>query len=82
MSEDARTASEIASLIKACAATSLGPRPRDLQICIFGESPEWRCSLSPATQASNFEYRDGVLGVAKELQRTVKLTRRQEQDPH
>jgi hypothetical protein len=75
MSEDARTASEIASLIKARAATSLGPWPRDLQICIFGEFPEWRCSLSPAMQASNFEYRDGVLGIAKALQRMVKLAR-------
>jgi hypothetical protein len=60
-----------------------GQRDRKLDQGACGrQSPEWRCSVSPATQASNFEYRDGVLGIAKELQRTVKLTRRQEQDPH
>jgi hypothetical protein len=73
MTNHLRTASEIAGLIKARAITSLGPWPRDLQISIFGVSPEWRCSLSPAMQASDIEYRDGVLGIAKALQRAVKL---------
>ena len=82
MTDELRTASEIASLIKARATSSLGPWPRDLQIYIFSETPGWRCGLSPATQESDAEYRDGILGIAKQLQRTVKLTRRQEQDPH
>jgi hypothetical protein len=75
MTDHLRTASGIAGLIKARASSSLGPWPHDLQIYVFAEKPEWRCSLSPATQASNLEYRDGVLSIAKELQRTIKLAR-------
>ena len=73
MTNHVRTASEIAGLIKARASSSLGPWPHDLQIYIFAEKPEWRWSLSPATQASDVEYREGVLLIAKELQSTIKL---------
>jgi hypothetical protein len=75
MTNESRTASEIADMIKARATSSLGPWPRDLQLFIFGDRPDWRCGLSPAMQESDVEYREGVLGIAKELQRTVKLAR-------
>jgi hypothetical protein len=75
MTDELRTAGEIADMIKARATSSLGPWPRDLQLYIFGDNPEWRCSLSPAMQESDVEYREGVLGIATELQRTIKLAR-------
>jgi hypothetical protein len=73
VTDHSRTAGEIAGLIRARASSSLGPWPHDLQIYIFAEKPEWRCGLSPATQASDVEYREGVLRIAKELQSTIKL---------
>jgi hypothetical protein len=69
------TAGEIADMIKARATSSLGPWPRDLQLYIFGDAPGWRCGLSPAMQASDVAYREGVLGIVTELQRTIKLAR-------
>jgi hypothetical protein len=73
MTDQLRTAGEIAGLIRARASSSFGPWPHDLQIYIFAENPQWRCGLSPATQASDVEYREGVLRIAKELQKTIKL---------
>jgi hypothetical protein len=75
MTDELRTAGEITDMIKTRATSSLGPWPRDLQLYIFGETLAWRCGLSPAMQESDVEYREGVLGIATELQRTIKLAR-------
>jgi hypothetical protein len=68
MTEDPKTAREIVRMIKAQAYLSLGPWPIDLQIFIFGTTSGWRCGLSPAALASETEYREAVLQIAKELQ--------------
>jgi hypothetical protein len=70
MSEAERKPAEIAALVRSHAELSLGPWPRDLQLFIFVLKSEWKCGLSPATQESDAEYRDGVLRIAKELQKT------------
>jgi hypothetical protein len=75
MSEEPKTAREIARLIKEQAYLSLGPWPNDLQLIIFNTTSGWRCGLSPATQACDTEYREAVLQIAKELQSTVSLVR-------
>jgi hypothetical protein len=62
-------------MIKEQAYLSLGPWPIDLQIFIFGTTSGWRCGLSPAALASETEYREAVLQIAKELQSTVTLVR-------
>jgi hypothetical protein len=69
MADDVKTAREIAEAIKGQAAVSLGPWPRDLELFIFGAKDSWSCGLSPARQASDIEYREGVLQIARELQR-------------
>jgi hypothetical protein len=75
MTEDPKTAREIVRMIKEQAYLSLGPWPIDLQIFIFGTTSGWRCGLSPAALASETEYREAVLQIAKELQSTVTLVR-------
>ena len=75
MTEEPKTATEIARKIKEQAYLSLGPWPVDLQIFIFGTTSGWRSGLSPATQASDSEYRESVLQIARELQSTVSLVR-------
>jgi hypothetical protein len=75
MTEEPKTATEIARKIKEQAYLSLGPWPVDLQIFIFGTTSGWRSGLSPATQASDSEYREAVLQIARELQSTVSLIR-------
>jgi hypothetical protein len=59
---------EIARLIKEQAVVSLGPWPRDLELLIFVSNAGWSCGLSPATQTSEVEYREGVLKIAREVQ--------------
>jgi hypothetical protein len=66
---------QIAQLIKEQAVFSLGPWPRDLELFIFGTTSGWRCGLSPATQTSDIGYREGVLRIAAELQKTIQLVR-------
>jgi hypothetical protein len=78
MTEEPKTATEIVRMIKEQAYLSLGPWPIDLQIFIFGTTSGWRCGLSPATQASDSEYREAVLKIARGLQSTVSLIRRPE----
>jgi hypothetical protein len=74
MTEEPKTASEIARMIKERAYIVLGPWPVDLQLIIFGTPSGWRCGLSPATQASgDAKYREAVLEIAKELQSSVSL---------
>jgi hypothetical protein len=75
MTEEPKTASEIARLIKDRANYSLGPWPMDLQLFIFGTTSGWKCGLSPAMQAGDAEYRKAVLQMARELQATVTLAR-------
>jgi hypothetical protein len=75
MTEDPKTAREIVRMIKEQAYLSLGPWPIDLQIVIFGTTSGWRCGLSPAALASETEYREAVLQIAKELQSSVTLAR-------
>jgi hypothetical protein len=75
MTEDPKTAREIVRMIKEQAYLSLGPWPIDLQIFIFGTTSGWRCGLSPAAHASETEYREAVLQIAKELQSSVTLVR-------
>jgi hypothetical protein len=73
--DNLKTASDIALLIKEQASLSLGPWPRDLQLFIFGTRSGWKCGLSPATKASDSEYRDAVLQIAREFQSAVSLIR-------
>jgi hypothetical protein len=75
MSDDAKSADEIADLIKGQATLSLGPWPRDLLLTIFGRGSRWSCGLSPALQTSDIAYRDGVLQIARQLQKTVPYKR-------
>jgi hypothetical protein len=75
MSEDLKTTAEIARMIREQAELSLGPWPRGLELFIFARKSEWKCGLSPATQSSDIEYREGVLGIARQLQETVRLAR-------
>jgi hypothetical protein len=75
MTEEPKTAREIMLMIKERAYLLIGPWPIDLQIFIFGTASGWRCGLSPAAQASDTEYREAVLQIAKELQSTVTLVR-------
>jgi hypothetical protein len=76
--DNLKTASDIARMIKEQANLSLGPWPRDLQIFIFGTQSGWKCGLSPAMQASDSAYREAVLQIARELQSSVGLIRAQE----
>ena len=75
MADDVKTAREIADAIKEQATPSLGPWPRDLELFIFGAKAGWICGLSPATQTSDIEYREGVLQIARDLQRKIQLVR-------
>jgi hypothetical protein len=68
MTDEAKLPAEIAHLIKEQAVASLGPWPRDLELLIFVSIAGWCCGLSPATQASEVEYREGVLKIAREMQ--------------
>jgi hypothetical protein len=73
MGEEIKTAHEIADAIKEQANLSLGPWPRDLELFIFGTKGSWNCGLSPATQTSEIEYREGVLQIARGLQKLFQL---------
>jgi hypothetical protein len=53
MSDEAKDAAEIASMIKEQAILSLGPWPADLKLLIFERGSEWSCGLSPALQTSD-----------------------------
>jgi hypothetical protein len=75
MADDVKTACEIADAIKEQAILSLGPWPRDLELFIFGAKAGWTCGLSPAAQISDIEYREGVLQMARDLQRKIQLVR-------
>jgi hypothetical protein len=75
MADEIKTATQIALAIKEQAAMSLGPWPRDLELFIFGTKSGWSCGLSPATQTSDIEYREGVLQIARELQKKIQLVR-------
>jgi len=68
MTDEAKLPAEIARLIKEQALVSLGPWPRDLELFIFVSVTGWSCGLSPATQVSDIEYREGVLKIAREMQ--------------
>jgi hypothetical protein len=75
MSQDLKTAPEIARMVREEAALTLGPWPRNLELFIFVRKSEWKCGLSPAEQGSNIQYREGVLQIAKRLQETVRVVR-------
>jgi hypothetical protein len=62
---------EIAGPIKDQAVLTLGPWPRDLQLLVFVTKAEWGCGISPATHFSDARYRDSVLQIARELQKTI-----------
>jgi hypothetical protein len=68
MTDETKLPAEIARLITEQAVVSLGPWPTDLQLFIFVSKAGWSCGLSPATQASDVEYREGVLKIAREMQ--------------
>jgi hypothetical protein len=68
MTDETKLPAEIARLIKERAVVSMGPWPRDLELLIFVSNAGWCCGLSPATQASDVEYREGVLKIAREMQ--------------
>jgi len=75
MPEELKTAREIADAIKEQAMLSLGPWPRDIELFIFSGQAGWTCGLSPATKISDFKYREGVLQIARELQKQIQLLR-------
>jgi hypothetical protein len=75
VTDEAKFPAEIARLIKEQAVASLGPWPRDLELFIFVSKAGWSCGLSPATQGSDLEYREGVLQIAREMQKTVRVVR-------
>jgi hypothetical protein len=54
---------------------SLGPWPRDLELVIFVSNAGWCCGLSPATQASDVEYREGAIPQSNSGNYSVKLRR-------
>ena len=68
VTDEVKLPSEIARLITEQAVVSLGPWPRDLELFIFVSTTGWSCGLSPATQVSEVEYREGVLKIAREMQ--------------
>jgi hypothetical protein len=67
MTDEAKLPAEIAHLIQEQAVASLGPWPRDLELFIFVSKVGWSCGLSPATQVSEIEYREGVLKIVREM---------------
>lgn len=71
MDDEAKTATDLAAMIKEQAILSLGPWPEDLQLMIFGRGSRWSCGLSPITRTSDAAYREGVLQIARALQRSV-----------
>ncbi len=73
MSEEIKTATQIARMIREQAEVTLGPWPRDLEIFIFVVKLDWKCGLSPAQHDSEVDYREGVLRIAGELQKTVRV---------
>jgi hypothetical protein len=75
MADETKTASQIALAIKEQAVLSLGPWPLDLELFIFGAKGGWKVGLSPAAQASDITYRQGVMEIARELQKTIQLVR-------
>ena len=75
MADEVKTAREIADAIKEQAMLSLGPWPRDLELFIFGGKAGWTSGLSPATKISDIKYREGVLQIARELQKLIQLAR-------
>jgi hypothetical protein len=75
MTKELQTASDIARMIKEQAGILVGPWPRDLQLFIFGTKSGWKCGLSPATQASDADYREAVLQIVRDLQETVGMTK-------
>jgi hypothetical protein len=75
MADEVKTAREIADAIKEQAMLSLGPWPRDLELFIFGGQAGWTCGLSPANTISDIKYREGVLQIARELQKQIQLVR-------
>jgi hypothetical protein len=68
MTDGTKLPAEIARLIQEQAVVSLGPWPADLQLFIFVSNAGWSCGLSPATQVSEIEYREGVMKIAREMQ--------------
>jgi hypothetical protein len=68
VTDEAKLPSEIARLITEQAVASLGPWPPDLELFVFVSKAGWSCGLSPATQVSEIEYREGVLEIAREIQ--------------
>jgi hypothetical protein len=75
MCDDLKTAATIARMIRDQAELSLGPWPPDLELFIFAQRSEWKCGFSPAIQSGDIEYREGVLRIARELQKTVRVAR-------
>jgi hypothetical protein len=71
MDDEAKTAIELVAMIKEQAILSLGPWPDDLQLMIFGRGSRWSCGLSPTTRTSDAAYREGVLQIARALQKAV-----------
>ena len=75
MTDEPKTGHEIAKAIKEQATVSLGLWPRDLELFIFGTKASWTCGLSSARQTSDIEYREGVLQIARDLQKTIQLVK-------
>jgi hypothetical protein len=69
MADEVKLPAEIALLIKEQAVASLGPWPPDLELLIFVSKAGWHCGVSPAIRGSDIDYREGVLKIARELQR-------------
>jgi hypothetical protein len=71
LDNEAKTATELAAIIKEQAILSLGPWPEDLQLMILGRGSRWSCGLSPTIRTSYAVYREGVLQIARALQKVV-----------
>ena len=69
MTDETKLPTEIARLIQQQAVVSLGPWPRGLELFIFVSKAGWSYGLSPASRGSDLEYREGVLKIAREVQR-------------
>jgi hypothetical protein len=65
MADDVKSAPEIAAAIKEQAGLSLGLWPRDLELFHRRLKVRLELRVSPATQTSGIEYREGVLEIAR-----------------
>jgi hypothetical protein len=64
-------------MIGEIAELSRGPWPRGLEVLIFKLDLDWKLGLSPARHDGQIEYHEGVIRIARGLQKTVRLVQRQ-----